>query len=141
MPLENHEQALRNFTPSLTTNLCTNCYEPCDINSRSNGLIEIVCFAIPSQIQSIMCRNSDILNKYYPFPKSGACFGQWYRRQLNVSANKITLLIHTDGASHIRSSNHQSKPYGHVLQPLQNFLPNKRISIEHYYSGFMGIIN
>ncbi|CAF3357693.1 unnamed protein product [Rotaria socialis] len=113
---------LRNFSPSLTTYLCTNCYETCDINSnnakfcvnsncktsfkqrRSNELIEIVRFDIRSQIQSIMSRNFDFLNKPYLFPTSDIFFAQWYRQRSNVNINKITLLVHTDGAPLVRSS-------------------------------------
>ncbi|CAF1332759.1 unnamed protein product [Rotaria sordida] len=115
-------KALRNFIPSLTTYLCTDCYKSCDINTnrfkfcvnlncktsfkqrRSYELIEIVRFDIRSQIQSIMCRNFDFLNKSHLFPPSDICFGEWYQQQSNTNANKITLLVHTDGAPLIRSS-------------------------------------
>ncbi|CAF1185336.1 unnamed protein product [Rotaria magnacalcarata] len=120
--LKTMNKKLRNFSPSLTTYLCTNCYETCDINSinakfcvnsncktffkqhRSNELIEIVRFDIHSQIQSIMSRNFDFLNKPYLFPTSDICFAQWYRQRSNENINKITLLVHTDGAPLIRSS-------------------------------------
>ncbi|CAF3119373.1 unnamed protein product [Rotaria sp. Silwood2] len=115
-------KALRNFTPSLTTYLYTDCYKSCDINTnrfkfcvnlncktsfrqrRSHELIEIVRFDIRSQIQAIMYRNFDVLNKSHLFPLSDICFGEWYQQQSDINANKITLLVHTDGAPLIRSS-------------------------------------
>ena len=139
-------KALRNFSPSLTTYLCTNCYESCDINStnfkscvnlncktsfrqrRSHELIEIVRFDIRSQIQSIMCRNFDLVNKSHLFPPSDICFGEWYQQRSIMSTNKITLVVHADGAPLIRSSKQSIWPcFASIMElppPVREFQSN-----------------
>jgi hypothetical protein len=103
--------------------LCNNCYSSCIvpgrsgkicINStcstsfrrrRSTEIIEIVRFDIRAQIQSIMSRNISFFNQSYLFPTSDICFGEYYQQhRFNDKSNKISLVVHSDGAPLVRSS-------------------------------------
>ena len=57
-----------------------------------------------------MCRNFDLVNKSHLFPPSDICFGEWYQQRSIMSTNKITLVVHTDGAPLIRSSKQSTWP-------------------------------
>lgn len=79
------------FSSSSTTIHCSDCYELCTTISggrksctnpncatslrqrRSAEIIEIVRFDIRSQIQTVMKRNIDFLNKSHLFPSSDTC--------------------------------------------------------------------
>ena len=103
--------------------LCSDCYQslsvlPCTSSKtclnvkcsssfrqrRSSEIVEIVPFDIRAQIQSIMTRNTALLNKSHLFPPNDICFGERYRNACDTNNNKITLVLHSDGAPLVRSS-------------------------------------
>ena len=116
------ERSSKHISNHSITFLCADCNQPCSsirgsrndcVNPsctssfrqrRSTELIEIVRFDIRSQIQSVMNRNVQLINKSHLFPPSDTCFGRHYRRISSNDINRITLAIHTDGAPLVRSS-------------------------------------
>jgi hypothetical protein len=115
-------KALGHDLPNLITFLCCDCNQPCDTfgvaakscvnpncktsfrRRRSNEIIEIVRFDIRRQIQTIMSRNSAIINQSHLFPPSDICFGEQYQHTSDKNFNKISLIVHSDGAPLVRSS-------------------------------------
>ncbi|CAF1410547.1 unnamed protein product [Adineta ricciae] len=112
---------LLHYTPlTSTTFLCGDCYEACETSGSSSKkcfnprcktskeqntpeIVEIVRFDIRAQIQSIMNRNISLLNQSHLFPLSDICFGEQYQEVKNNN-NRITLVVHSDGAPLVRSS-------------------------------------
>jgi tnp2 family transposase len=113
---------LLHYTPSTsTTFLCGDCYESCQtsglakkscLNPHSKAFsqhkvietVEIVRFDVRTQIQSIMARNIAILNQSQLFPPSDICFAEQYQHTKHNNNNRITLIVHSDGAPLVRSS-------------------------------------
>ena len=104
------------------TLLCDNCYHSCSSNGKNyetcvnpkcttsfrrretTEIIEIVRFDVRVQIECIMNRNVSLLNKSKLFPPSDICFGEQYQYISNKTNNRISLIVHSDGAPLIRSS-------------------------------------
>jgi hypothetical protein len=115
-------KSLQHVSSTSTTFLCTDCYYLCNtttfgrkicVNSncitsfrqrQSTEIIELVRFDIRTQIQSIMNRNSVFMNKSHLFPASDVCFGEQYKQMSIMNNNKISLIVHADGAPLVRSS-------------------------------------
>ena len=70
---------------------------------------EIVHLDIQSQIDAIICRNKPFLNRSDLYPYSDVCRGEYYSSQRS-SENRITLIIHCDGAPLVRSSKRSTWP-------------------------------
>lgn len=127
--------------------LCSDCYAPCVKSPSSNGkicsnvscksafklrrsidLIELVPLNIRSQIQSKLERNASVLNKSSLFPPSDICFGERYQRLSAETTNKITLIIHADGAPLVRSSKKSIWPcFASIVElppPIREFQSN-----------------
>ncbi|CAF4922950.1 unnamed protein product [Rotaria sp. Silwood1] len=120
--LKRIKKFLNHVPPTSTKLLCSDCYHLCSkpetrtqtcINPkcttsfrprRATEIIEIVRFDVRTQIQSIMHRNATFINKPQYFPPSDICFGQQYQQMAGIKHNKITLILHSDGAPIVHSS-------------------------------------
>ncbi|CAF1433030.1 unnamed protein product [Rotaria sordida] len=120
--LKRMNKLLHHVSSTSTTLLCSDCYHSCNTpgirsqtcvnpncstsfrRRRTTEIIEIVRFDVRSQIQSIMNRNASFINKSQFFPPSDICFGEQYQHMSAMNSNKITLIVHSDGAPIVRSS-------------------------------------
>ncbi|CAF4602001.1 unnamed protein product, partial [Didymodactylos carnosus] len=71
---------------------------------KSNEITEVVNLDIRSQIQAIIRRNKHVLSRQELFPKSDVCYGEHYQTTSAQKSNPITIILHSDGASLIRTS-------------------------------------
>ena len=144
--LKRMNKILRHTSSISTTFLCADCFHSCDasgINSktcinpictkfsrllRSTEIVEIVRFDIRTQIQLVMTQNVEFLNKSHLFPPSDICFGELYQHQSNSNDNRITLIVHTDGAPLVRSSKQSIWPcFASIVEippPMREFQSN-----------------
>lgn len=116
-------KSMTGLSKTSTSVLCSDCHSLCTKSSltnshkctnsncktsfqqrRSTEIIEIVHLDIRAQIQSIMARNVNLMNKPALFPPSDICFGERYQHSYDTNSNKITLIMHSDGAPLVRSS-------------------------------------
>lgn len=107
---------------STKTFLCFRCFQRCEKSRngrricrnprckqaqkvlKATQLVEIIHLNIRSQIQTIFSRNRNFFNRSDLYPKTDVCFGNHYRN-LNVkSINRVTLIVHTDGAPLVKLS-------------------------------------
>ena len=104
------------------TFLCSECFQRCDKTSnggkicrnpnctqssrimKTTRLVELIHMDIRSQIQSVIRQNQYLLNRSDLYPKTDVCFGDHYRNLIGESINRITLVVHTDGAPLIKLS-------------------------------------
>ena len=102
--------------------LCPHCFQRCDKGAQGRKicrndrcswanqiikdarLIEVVHMNIRSQIQSILRSNKNLLNRTDLYPRTDVCFGTHYRNLPGRSINRITLIVHTDGAPLVKLS-------------------------------------
>jgi hypothetical protein len=139
-------KSLHHLSLSSTTFLCGDCYQLCNrsgtthkicVNSncakssrqlRSTEIIEIVRFDIRAQIQSVMVRNVELINKSHLFPSSDICFAEHYQQMFNMNNNQITLIVHSDGAPLVRSSKQSIWPcFASIVElppPVREFQSN-----------------
>ncbi|CAF0999379.1 unnamed protein product [Rotaria magnacalcarata] len=115
-------KVLGHVSTSRTTFLCSNCFqqcqkgrygaklcqnEQCSLKNRtmkSSQIVELVHLDIRTQIQSILTRNQLLLNRKDLYPMTDVCFGEFYQNQPSERINRITLIIHVDGASLVKLS-------------------------------------
>ncbi|CAF3017892.1 unnamed protein product [Rotaria sp. Silwood2] len=144
--LKSMNKVLQYCSSTSTVLLCSDCYQSCNklgirsemcINPncstsfrarRTTEIIEVVRFDIRYQIQSIMNRNTAVMNKSQLFPPSDIVFGDQYQHLLNTNSNKITLVVHSDGAPIVRSSKKSIWPcFASIVEippPLREFQSN-----------------
>ncbi|CAF2066922.1 unnamed protein product [Rotaria magnacalcarata] len=87
------------------TKLCHN--EKCSLKNRtmkSTEIVELVHLDIRAQIQAILTRNQLLLNRKDLYPMTDVCFGEYYRTQSSGTINRVTLIVHTDGAPLVKLS-------------------------------------
>jgi len=107
---------------SRKTFLCSRCYRRCSKGTngekkctnikciqsnrllKSNQLVEVIQMDIRSQIQTILNRNYSFLNRMEFYPRTDVCFADHYRQLNGEPTNRITLIVHTDGAPLIKLS-------------------------------------
>jgi hypothetical protein len=107
---------------SKKTFLCSECYQQCVASSSGEkkccnpecrrfhqtmkrfDIVELIHMDIRSQIQQIMIKNHSFLNQTCLYPRTDICFGDVYSHSNAEFTNRITLIIHTDGAPLIKSS-------------------------------------
>jgi hypothetical protein len=107
---------------SRTAFLCSSCFKQCEKNRygtkicrneqcalkdrtmKTTEIIELVHLDIRTQIQSILTRNQFLLNQKDLYPITDVCFGEYYRNQPNTTTNRVTLIVHTDGAPLVKLS-------------------------------------
>ena len=76
----------------------------CNRMMQSNQLVEVVHMDIRSQVRAVLARNQHLLNRSDLFPKTDVCFGDHYRNHDGNSINRVTLIVHTDGAPLVKLS-------------------------------------
>ncbi|CAF1433966.1 unnamed protein product [Rotaria sp. Silwood1] len=94
------------------TKLCTN--EQCPLKNRtmkSTEIVELVHLDIRTQIQAILARNQLLLNRKDLYPMTDVCFGEYYQNQSSTTINRVTLIVHTDGAPLVKLSKQSIWPY------------------------------
>ncbi|CAF3413761.1 unnamed protein product [Rotaria socialis] len=87
------------------TKLCHN--EKCSLKNRtmkSTEIVELVHLDIRAQTQAILARNQLLLNRKDLYPMTDVCFGEYYRTQSSGTINRVTLIVHTDGAPLVKLS-------------------------------------
>lgn len=107
---------------SRKTFLCCQCFEQCEKSTngekkcrnpncglsnrtmKSTQLVESVHMDIRSQIRAVINRNYLLLNRSDLYPKTDVCFADHYRQLAGESSNRITLIVHTDGAPLVKLS-------------------------------------
>ena len=107
---------------SRTTFLCTDCLQRCETRShgqkicgndrcsrfnrmmQSNQLVEVIHMDVRSQVRAVLTRNQLLLNRTDLYPKTDVCFGDHYRNLGGDSVNRVTLIVHTDGAPLVKLS-------------------------------------
>jgi hypothetical protein len=131
---------------SRKTFLCCKCFQQCDKGAngekkcrnprcsqsnrtmKSTQLVELIHMDIRSQIQSILNRNYLFLNRTDLYPKTDVCFGDHYRHLPGESVNRITLIVHTDGAPLIKLSKQSLWPcFGSLVElppPVRDYQKN-----------------
>lgn len=102
--------------------LCTECLQRCEALSQgrkicrndrcsrfnritqSNHLVEVVHMDIRSQVRSVLIRNQLLLNRTDLHPKTDVCFGTHYQNLDGNPVNRVTLMVHSDGAPLVKLS-------------------------------------
>ncbi|CAF1483624.1 unnamed protein product [Adineta ricciae] len=115
-------KALGHVSTSHSSYLCANCLKHCRKNLhgvkscvdeecikrnrmlKSNEIVELTHLDIRSQIQAILTRNQPLLNRCDLYPATDVCFADHYRNQSDSMSNRVTLIVHTDGAPVVKSS-------------------------------------
>lgn len=115
-------KVLGHVSTSHSSYLCTSCLKHCNKNAhgvkscineecvkknrmlKSNEIVELVHLDIRSQIQAILMRNQALLNRKDLYPTTDVCFADHYRNQSDPMSNRVTLIVHTDGAPVVKSS-------------------------------------
>ncbi|CAF3917071.1 unnamed protein product, partial [Rotaria sp. Silwood1] len=76
-----------------------------DMPLKSCDISEVVDLDIPSQIKTIINRNSSLFfDQHQLFPKFDIPYGEQYRSVTTPNKQKLTLIIHADGAPLVRST-------------------------------------
>ena len=140
------QKSFHRVTSTSLNLLCDNCYHSCSSDGKNfkscvnpkcstsfrrreaTEIIEIVRFDVRSQIEYIMNRNISFLNKSQLFPPSDICFGEQYQYTSNKTNNRISLIVHADGAPLIRSSKKSIWPcFASIVElppPIREFQSN-----------------
>jgi Transposase family tnp2 len=71
---------------------------------KSTQIVEIVHMDVRSQLQKILMRNEKLFNRTDLYPTTDICFGSYYKEYSSTSTNRITVIVHTDGAPLIKLS-------------------------------------
>jgi hypothetical protein len=83
---------------------------------------------IRCQIQAILNRNYLLLNRTDLYPKSDVCFADNYRQLAGETVNRITLIVHTDGAPLVKLSKQSLWPcFGSLVElppPIRDYQKN-----------------
>jgi hypothetical protein len=113
---------LGHTSTSRSSHLCSICFKHCRKGAygvkscenqecvkkkstlKSNEIVELVHLDIRAQIQTILTRNEVLLNQKDLYPPTDVCFGDYYRSQTNSTSNRVTLIVHTDGAPIVKLS-------------------------------------
>lgn len=83
---------------------------------KSGEIDEIVHLDVPSQLNSIIRRNASFLNRSDLYPYSDVCRATHYRSGVS-NDNRLTLIVHCDGAPLVRSSKRSVWPlFGSVVE-------------------------
>lgn len=144
--LKSVNKSFHHLSSTSTTLLCSDCYQSCETprkrartcvnpscttafqRRRSTEIIEIVRFDVRSQIKSIMSRNVQFINKSKFFPPSDICFGEQYQHSSSTNSDKISLIVHSDGAPIVRSSKQSIWPcfasITEIPPPMREFQSN-----------------
>lgn len=139
-------KVLGHVSSSTKNFLCSQCYQKCrkdkygkfkcqnyqcsrfDQMIKSNQLVELIHMDIRSQIQSILNRNKSLFNHSDLHPKSDICFGDHYRNLGDSAFNRITLILHTDGAPLVKLSKQSLWPcFGSIVElppPVREYQQN-----------------
>ncbi|CAF0999332.1 unnamed protein product, partial [Didymodactylos carnosus] len=84
------------------------CVNPkCLLNKKTlkrTEITEIVTLDIKSQLETILYRNQNILNKNELFPEGDIHYGEFYQANHSQKRNAITLILHCDGAPLAKAS-------------------------------------
>ena len=115
-------KAFGHVSSSTKTFLCSACLHRCQKHSHgqkvcrnhkcskhnrtisSSHLVELVHMDIRSQLRSVLIRNQSLLNCSDLYPKTDVCFADHYRNLDGSPINRVTLIIHTDGAPLVKLS-------------------------------------
>ena len=105
-----------------TSFLCSSCFTQCkngqygtkscpngqcslkNRTMKSTEVVELVHLDIRAQIQNILARNQLLLNRKDLYPTTDVCFGKHYQNQSTTTINRVTLIVHTDGAPLVKLS-------------------------------------
>ena len=115
-------KTLNHLPTARSSYLCSNCFRQCKKGAygvklcdnreclknnrmlKSTEVVELTHLDIRNQLQSILTRNEILLNRKDLYPITDVCFGDFYRNQSSTMINRLTLIVHTDGAPIVKSS-------------------------------------
>ena len=121
-------KVLGRVSTSRTTFLCSACLQQCQKNRyntkscrnercslrnrpmKSKDIVELVHLDIRTQVQSISLRNQLLLNRKELYPMTDVCYSEFYRNKSDITANRITFIVHVDGSPLVKSSKQSMWP-------------------------------